>query len=138
MIADLWKQLANRLYLGMILLKIAVIDDEKGILMATSIFLEMEGHQPYTFSSPIQALDTLTKIKVDVIILDLRMPEMNGEQLAYKLKSLPETRDIPIILCSANDTAAEIAERIGAQGVLEKPFQFSELIELISPFDNES
>ena len=115
------------------MLKIAVIDDEKGILLSLRLFLEMEGFTPLLFSSPRKALDTLTsnKEKVDLIIIDMRMPEMSGEELALALKSSVATRDIPIILFSAHETLQEVAERVGAQGILEKPFRFDKLKQLI-------
>ena len=114
------------------MLKIAVIDDEEGILLSMSLFLEMEGHQPYVFSSPIKALDTLSEEEVDVIILDIRMPEMNGEELALRFKANAQTKDTPLILFSAHDTLPEIALKVGAQGILEKPFHFEKLIHLLN------
>lgn len=114
------------------MLKIAIIDDEKGILLSLRLFLEMEGHIPLIFSSPLEALKTLTTEKVDLIILDMRMPEMSGEELAMVLKGAEETRDIPIILFSAHETLPEVAARVGAEGILEKPFQFDKLKNLIN------
>lgn len=116
------------------MLNIAVIDDEKGILLSLGLYLEMEGHQALTYSSPLQALQEIAEHKVDLIILDMRMPEMSGEEVAYNLKAKQETKDIPIILFSAHETLTEVAERVGAQAVLEKPFQFSKLNELINMF----
>jgi len=112
-------------------LKIAIVDDEKGILLSLSLFLEMEGHTPLIFSSPLKALKAITSDKVDLIILDMRMPEMSGEEMAKVLKKHKETRDIPIILFSAHETLPEVAARVGAQGILEKPFQFDKLNRLI-------
>ncbi len=117
---------------GVILLKIAVIDDEEGILLSMRVFLEMEGHQPVTFSSPKKALAVLSQEKVDLIILDIRMPEMTGEELAMKFKKTALTKDIPIILFSAHDTLPEIALKVGAEGILEKPFHFDKLIHLLN------
>jgi len=115
-------------------LNIAVIDDEKGILLSLGLYLEMEGHRALTFSSPLVALKEIPLKKVDLIILDMRMPEMSGEQVAYALKAREETKDIPIILFSAHETLSEVAARVGAEGILEKPFQFSRLSELINQF----
>ena len=116
------------------MLNIAIIDDEKGILLSMGLYLEMEGHQAITFSSPLDAINKIPTTKVDLIILDMRMPEMSGEEVANILKAKQETKDIPIILFSAHETLPEVAARVGAQGVLEKPFQFSKLNELITLF----
>lgn len=118
-------------------MRIAVIDDEKGILLSLRLYLEMEGHYALTFSSPIEALREITADKVELIILDMRMPEMGGEDVAKILKSNEKTKDIPIILFSAHEKLAEVAARVGAQGILEKPFQFSKLNELIRSFQGQ-
>lgn len=115
-------------------MRIAIIDDEKGILLSLSIFLEMEGHVPITFSSPYEALEKIPDKNLDLIILDMRMPEMNGEQVAQILKKDPKTKNIPLILFSAHETLPEVASRVGAEGILEKPFKFSKLEALIHNF----
>ncbi|MBZ4652982.1 MAG: hypothetical protein JG781_320 [Peptococcaceae bacterium] len=115
-------------------MRIAVIDDEKGILLSISLFLELEGHIPITFSSPVEALKSINGKDVDLIILDMRMPEMSGERVANLLKANPATRNIPLILFSAHESLNEVAERVGAQGILEKPFQFEKLNDLINNF----
>lgn len=112
-------------------MKIAIVDDEPGILLALRLFLEMEGHSPLLFSSPLEALKTLQKETADLIIIDMRMPEMDGEELARRLKGNEKTKEIPLILFSAHETVSEVAVRVGAYGVLEKPFNFEELSKLI-------
>lgn len=116
-------------------MKIAVIDDEKGILLSLELFLKMEGHLPLTFSSPIEALKRIPDENVDLIIVDMRMPELSGEEVAFILKSKKETMNIPVILFSAHETLQEVADRVGAEGILEKPFQFSSLQLLIEEFE---
>jgi len=113
------------------MLKIAVVDDEQGILLSLRLFLEMEGHSPLMFTSPRQALEVLFREKVDLIIIDMRMPEMSGEEMALCLRKNPITRNTPIILFSAHETLSEVAARVGAQGILEKPFQFEKLNRMI-------
>ena len=112
-------------------IKIAVIDDEQGILLTLQLYLEMEGFIALVFSSPIEALKVINSENVDIIILDMKMPEMDGEELAKIFKRNQETKDIPIILFSAHETVSEVAIRVGAYGILEKPFQFEELNKMI-------
>lgn len=115
-------------------MRIAVIDDEKGILLSMSLFLEMEGHTALTYSSPLEAIRDIPKNSVDLIILDMRMPEMSGEEVARYLKNNTETKEIPVILFSAHESLPEVAARVGAEGTLEKPFQFSRLNDLIMKY----
>lgn len=113
-------------------MRIAVVDDEQGILLTLRLFLEMEGHTPLVFSSPIEALSVLSTEPVDLIILDMRMPEINGEEMAIRLRNHPATRETPIILFSAHESLTDVAVRVGAHGILEKPFQFDKLNRLIN------
>lgn len=112
-------------------MKIAIVDDEQGILLTLKLYLEMEGYIPLVFSSPLEALRVLNIEKVDMIILDMRMPEMGGEELARILKKSTFTKDIPLVLFSAHEMLDEAAERLGAYDILEKPFQFEELDRII-------
>lgn len=112
-------------------MRVAIIDDEKGILLAMGLYLELEGHTPLTFSSPKKALRALREDRVDLIILDMRMPEMNGEEVALHLKQDIRTKNIPLILFSAHESLPAMAARVGAEGFLEKPFQFEKLKSLI-------
>ncbi len=112
-------------------MKIVIVDDEKGILLSLGIYLQMKGHNTYTFDSPLKAIKSIPELEINLIILDMCMPNMNGDELAYHLKSNPKTRHIPIILFSANDTLTEIAEKVGVQAILEKPLHFEKLDYLI-------
>ncbi|MDX9872536.1 MAG: response regulator [Clostridia bacterium] len=112
-------------------MNIAIVDDEPGILLAMRLYLEMEGHHPLLFSSPLEALKTLQTEKADMVIIDMRMPEMDGEELARRLKGNEKTKEIPLILFSAHETVSEVAARVGAYGILEKPFDFEELAKII-------
>jgi len=112
-------------------LRIAIVDDEQGILLSLSLFLELEGHIAFTFSSPLDAIKTIPNEDIDLIIMDMRMPEMSGEEAANIFKGNILTKNIPIILFSAHDIPLEVTDRVGAYGVLEKPFQFQKLTKLI-------
>jgi CheY-like chemotaxis protein len=71
-----------------------------------------------------------TKIEAehpDLVILDLWMPGMNGEQIAEKLKGDPITNALPIIVISASRDGRQIAERCGANDFIEKPFDIATL-----------
>jgi len=113
-------------------LKIAVIDNEKGILLSISIFLEMEKHEVYTFNLPLEAIKCIPELSIDIIILDLYMPEINGDDIVKIFRSNHKTKDIPIILFSAHDNIFKIAKGLEVQGIIKKPFIFKELIELIN------
>lgn len=79
----------------------------------------------------------------DLILMDLSMPKMNGEEAIVQLKNQPSTRDIPVIICTAYDPGPRVDRALGAGAVevLHKPFKFSELENLLRkhvPSDQKS
>ena len=72
----------------------------------------------------------------DLILMDLGMPTMNGEDAIVQLKNHPSTRDIPVIICTAFGRGPRIdrARDSGAVEILNKPFQFSKLENLLRKY----
>lgn len=67
----------------------------------------------------------------DLFIIDIWMSGVNGKDLCKKLKSNPETSDIPVMLFSANRDLDEIAQEAGADEHLRKPFHMKELLQKV-------
>ena len=69
----------------------------------------------------------------DLILMDLNMPKMNGEEATEQLKNQPSTRDIPVIICTAYGPGPRVDRALdaGAVEILHKPFKFSELENLL-------
>jgi len=111
--------------------KILIVDDSKEIRNILSTFLKEEGFEVYTAENGKKALD-LTKEKViDLIITDIRMPEMDGSQLTKKMKE--EKPRIGIIIMTAYTsiyTEGDI-RKIGADDYISKPFEFIDIIKKI-------
>ena len=109
--------------------KILIIDDSKLILKLTSEWLENEGFEVHTASSGITALSLIRDIDLDLILLDIIMPEMDGYSVARQLKGNPETSSIPIIMVSALEDRQSILQGLeaGASEYLTKPIDPSEL-----------
>ena len=85
-----------------------------------------------TVSGGAQAIERIENVPPDILLLDLRMPGMSGEDVARYLKGQPETRDIPIIAVSAFADELEIAESLQSEGLLAdiqpKPWQYNDLL----------
>jgi len=111
--------------------KILIVDDSKEIRNILSTFLKEEGFEVYTAENGKKALD-LTKEKViDLIITDIRMPEMDGSQLTKIMKE--ERPRIGIIIMTAYTsiyTEGDI-RKIGADDYISKPFEFVDMSEKI-------
>ncbi|MCD6580156.1 sigma-54-dependent Fis family transcriptional regulator [bacterium] len=112
--------------------KILVIDDEKYMLNAIKQFLEVNNFKVTTAQNGKIAYDILSKNTFDIIISDLKMPEMDGLTLIKKIK---KTKIItPIIVLTAFGTMDDAVEcmKVGANDFLAKPFKVDELLKTIN------
>lgn len=107
---------------------ILIADDDPGILDALKIMLEeVGGYQVDTTmfgESVLQKNDDLP----DLILLDLWMSGIDGREICEKLKSNEDTKHIPVMIFSANKDIKHIANSVGADDYLPKPFQMKELL----------
>lgn len=113
---------------------ILICDDDEGILDVTSMVLESNGYRVIPIINSLKVLETVRKENPDLIILDLWMPGINGEQLVEALKGNAETRDMPIIIISASRDGSAIAKQSGANDFLEKPFDIDMLTERVKQY----
>jgi two-component system response regulator PilR (NtrC family) len=108
--------------------KILVVDDEKAIRESVSLILSDEGYETEIASNGKEALKHLNEQDFEVMITDLKMPEMDGLELIKKsLKICPGTSVIIITAHASVESAIE-ALRIGAFDYILKPFDFDDLI----------
>jgi len=75
--------------------KIMIIDDDKDITNLFSIFLEYNGYSVDAYTNPLEAINNFRKNSYDLIILDLKMPKMDGMTLYHKIKAI----DNKVIIC---------------------------------------
>lgn len=113
--------------------KILVADDDPGIVDAMQILLEDEGYKVITTMDGENILDMYDH-KPDLVFLDIWMSGVNGNIVCQKLKADPETRNVPIIMFSANRDTEQIAMQCGADGFLSKPFEIKDLIGIVKKF----
>lgn len=106
---------------------ILVCDDEKEIVDAIEIYLKPEGYQILKAYDGIDALDKLHENNVDLLILDVMMPKMDGIRATLKIR---EEYNIPIIILSAKteDTDKIVGLNVGADDYMTKPFNAMELV----------
>lgn len=111
--------------------KILVVDDEVSILRSTQLLLLDMGFEVATCSDQSKILDAVREERPDLLLQDVRMPGLDLDRLVNTLRSEPEFRSLPILLFSASMDLDEIQERVGASGVLEKPFKPMEIVQAI-------
>ncbi len=83
--------------------KILVIDDDETLLATTRELLRREGYDVFTHKIAFGATSVIDIIKPDLVLLDINMPGLAGDRLAYLLRSNEMTKDAPIIFFSSND-----------------------------------
>ncbi len=103
--------------------QILVVDDDQDTVAILARHLEREGFVPIEANSGAQCLKMVHENEVDVILLDLMMPEMDGFQVVKALRDDPVTAEIPIIMITARDDLDARAEgmRLGVSDFLAKP-----------------
>lgn len=106
---------------------ILIVDDEKEIAELLEIYLSNENYHVYKYTSSIEALNDLSHLKVDLAILDVMMPEMDGFDLCKKIR---EKYTFPIIFTTAKGEDLDKIHglTIGADDYVIKPFQPLELM----------
>lgn len=107
--------------------KILVCDDDKEIVEAIEIYLTQDGHQVLEAYVGIEAVEILKKESVDLLIMDIMMPRMDGIRATLKIR---EKHNIPIIILSAKSEDADkiLGLNIGADDYITKPFNPLELV----------
>ncbi|MDP9378639.1 MAG: response regulator transcription factor [Chloroflexota bacterium] len=106
---------------------IVVVDDERSILKLLQQNLKLEGYTVYTGMDGQQALDLVEQHSPDLLLLDIKMPYLNGIEVCRRLR---EWSKVPIIVVSALSDASYTVEAldVGADDYLRKPFHVKELL----------
>jgi CheY-like chemotaxis protein len=109
--------------------RILVVDDEVELADAVGEVLEAQGFRPHKVHDGPAALDAARRLRPEMILLDYELPEMDGLEVLRALREDPETRDIPVLLCTASKIS--VADMRKADAFLAKPFQEDLLLEMI-------
>ncbi len=106
---------------------VLVVDDDREIVDAIEIYLKNEDFFVLKAYDGLKALEILTEQRVDLLIIDIMMPKLDGLQATIKIR---ESRNIPIIILSARseDTDKILGLNLGADDYITKPFNPMELI----------
>jgi DNA-binding response OmpR family regulator len=106
---------------------ILLVDDEQRMLDLLTLYLEPKGYHCVTHTSALSALEYLASHSVDLVLLDIMMPEMDGWTLCAEIR---KHWDIPIIMLTARTDKSDIVKGlgIGADDYISKPFDEDELL----------
>lgn len=111
--------------------RVLVVDDESSILDSLRILLKTEGFVPFTALGGKQGLERLPELRPDIVLTDVRMPDVSGVQVLSAAKQVDA--DVPVILMTAQATLQSAMQAVneGAFYYIQKPFRNDELLAIL-------
>ena len=104
---------------------ILIVDDNEDNRYTLQLLLESDGHERIASASGgNEAIALLDKKKFSLVLLDMMMPDLNGDEVLKIIKGNPDTRDIPVVMISADSDTEKVSKciELGADDYLPKPF----------------
>lgn len=116
--------------------KILVVDDEENVRKTMRRVLDYTKAEIITASNGIEAVNLAASEKPDLILLDINMPKMDGNQTMRELRKNPSTKFIPVIMLTGNGEVIDrvVGYELGVQDYITKPFEIAELKKRVGPF----
>lgn len=104
--------------------RIMVVEDDEDSRRALCVMLEGLGFEAISYRTAMEALSDIPNQKIDLALLDIMMPQMNGYELLHKIKEMPQYKDLPVIMVTAKDEDSEVLEgyQFGADYYITKPY----------------
>lgn len=116
--------------------KILIVDDDPGILMMLQLLLRLEGYDAVVCEESLLVVETITRERPNLVLLDAMMPHMDGIQVldAIRAYGLPDSPPVLLFTGNADDNYIKKAMQAGASGLVVKPFVKEELLERLQEF----
>ena len=117
---------------------IYVLEDEAPVLMVLVEALTSVGHEVREFGDGQKALDEVDRVVPQLILLDMRMPRMDGFQFLSALRRKPAAKAVPVVIVSGlgdellRAIDARAAEELGVAGIFAKPFDVPTLLRYVT------
>ena len=113
--------------------KILIVDDELSILVPLQFLMEKEGYVAKLAQSGKEAIEKITTIRPDLILLDIMLPDLDGYEIYQMIRERAEWASIRIIFLTAKNRDADMAKGLamGADAYITKPFSNTQLVEKI-------
>jgi two-component system alkaline phosphatase synthesis response regulator PhoP/two-component system response regulator VicR len=113
--------------------KILVVDDEPHIVRLVQVNLQRAGYEVVTAYDGWQALTKIKQESPDLVLLDITMPRLDGWEVLKRLRSAPETADLPVVMLTARAQDKDVftSFQLGSHLHLTKPFSPLELLSFI-------
>lgn len=109
---------------------IYIVEDDESIREIETIALKNSGHEVYAFENVAGFFERAKRVQPDLLLLDVMLPDSDGNIIVKKLRSMEETRKLPIIMVTAKTAEVDMIRGLdnGADDYIRKPFSVMELI----------
>ncbi len=109
---------------------ILVVDDDDTLLMVVDSILQKNGYNAALAKDATEGFDLIDKHLPQLILLDIKLPGMDGYEALDKLKSDEKTKDIPVIMLTSKNDIASVSQCLenGAHDYIVKPFDYNNLL----------
>ena len=120
--------------------KILIADNNDACRETLGVSIKGLGYEVFEAATGQEAIDKASSLHPDLIMMDLRLPGMNGDEATVRLKRNTSTRNIPVIISTAWTTACNVGDRVdraleaGAEEILYRPLQFPILREVLRTY----
>jgi DNA-binding response OmpR family regulator len=104
-----------------------IVDDDPQLMRVLSMFFDLEGFHVIQARNGREALDILLEYSPEIILLDLMMPEIGGEEVVKQIRANRKLRHVPVIIFTAAETREEELRAAGASYFIAKPFSLDGL-----------
>ena len=113
---------------------VLVIEDDNEAAEVLGFFLRKRGYNPVRAEDGVKGVQMARKIAPDLVWLDIMLPKLDGFEVLSAIKSLPKTKDIPVLVCSALNGMKDVEKcyGLGAEGYITKPYEFSRITRKIN------
>ena len=109
--------------------KILLVEDNNEVRELLALFMTRLGYKVFEAATGLKAIDLASTVQPNLIIMDLRLPEMNGTETTARLKANPSTRDIPLLVITGYAAGIDTRRALdaGAAEILHKPIDVTRL-----------
>jgi CheY-like chemotaxis protein len=120
--------------------KILIVDENDACRESLGGLIKGLGHEVFEAATGPEAIDKASSLRPDLIMMDLRLPGMNGDEATARLKKNLSTRNIPVLISTGWTTACNIGDRVdraleaGAEEILYKPFHTTMLRDVLRTY----
>lgn len=109
--------------------KILLVEDNSEVRQLLTLFIKRLGYEVFEAATGVEAIERASTVRPDLIMMDFRLPGMNGDQATARLKAKPSTRDIPVVITTGYSADVQIKRffAAGATEILLKPIDLTAL-----------